>query len=317
MGAGATRDGKPNQIFKYRVACQKCINSYQRDWAGGPCHWRPRDINLSSSGTSCFNGYDENNKIDTHPKDTKTCKNAECKKCKNALYIDPETGITIFEESGTSTRQMDQVDDRAIPSRFAHWKNEFLLNWEVGMSLKFDVDPETFRAKNCPGLEVTNDGKGPFEDAICAINAVCTSKVPDCPPQDYIDPTSGKPIRQILEEFADDHDVWAEAFLAGWQRMQETGYDVLNDAPQNSWMGYNTLKEMGAVIGDDYEDFIDQHAPVVFTKEDTTKCHWKIQNGNCKEGTFREIYEEKGAPIPDLIFGPSCDNFEDCNNPAF
>ena len=153
---------------------------------------------------------------------------------------------------------MDPVDDRA--DRWDQWRQEFLLNWEVGMIKKFDVDPETFRAKNCSGLEIkpketneegkeTNNGTGLFEGGICAINAVCTSKVPDCPPQDYDDPTSGKPIRQILEEFADDHDVWAEAFLAGWQRMQETGYAALNDAPQNSWMGYNTLKEMGAVIG--------------------------------------------------------------------
>ena len=49
----------------------------------------------SNSGTSCWNwnGFDENNKIDTHPRQDK-------KVCKDALYVDPETGITIFKESG-------------------------------------------------------------------------------------------------------------------------------------------------------------------------------------------------------------------------
>ena len=31
--------------------------------------------------------------------------------------------------------------------RINGWKNEFLLNWEVGMANKFDTDPVTMRAK--------------------------------------------------------------------------------------------------------------------------------------------------------------------------
>ena len=91
--AGATRDGKPNTSYEYRVACQKCMDSYQRDWAGGPCHWRlHRQATDSSDGPNCFNGFDENNKINTHPKNKDNCR--------DALYIDPDTGITIFEEPG-------------------------------------------------------------------------------------------------------------------------------------------------------------------------------------------------------------------------
>ena len=68
--------------------------------------------------------------------------------------------------------------------------------------------------------------------------------------QDYTDERQ-KPVRQILEDFADDHDAWARVFLEAWQRMQETGYTSgqLNDAPENSWMGYYKLEEMGANVG--------------------------------------------------------------------
>ena len=68
--------------------------------------------------------------------------------------------------------------------------------------------------------------------------------------QDYTDKRQ-KPVRQILEDFADDHDARARVFLEAWQRMQETGYTSgqLNDAPENSWLGYYKLEEMGANIG--------------------------------------------------------------------
>ena len=56
-------------------------------------------------------------------------------------------------------------------------------------------------------------------------------------------------MNRIVEDFADDHDLWARSFLEGWQRFTETGYTDLKDGPQNSWMGFYKLKEMGVDTG--------------------------------------------------------------------
>ena len=55
----------------------------------------------------------------------------------------------------------------------------------------------------------------------------------------------------IVEEFADDHSAWAEAFLGAWQRMQEMRQDPndMKDGPVNSWLGYYPLQEIGAPTG--------------------------------------------------------------------
>ena len=63
---------------------------------------------------------------------------------------------------------------------------------------------------------------------------------------------TGKPIYKIVEEFADDHDDWAEAFLEAFPRMQSIGYTNLQDGPENSWLGYYSLEDMGAKIGSFY-----------------------------------------------------------------
>ena len=39
------------------------------------------------------------------------------------------------------------------------WKNEFLLNWEVGMANKFDTDPVTMRAKGKYSLRLEQRNK--------------------------------------------------------------------------------------------------------------------------------------------------------------
>ena len=77
---------------------------------------------------SCFNGFDESNKF----------YNGSGSSCENA-YISSE-GVSV---EGTQTKPATSES-----SKFAQWTNQFLLNWEVGTVLKFDVDPETFRATN-------------------------------------------------------------------------------------------------------------------------------------------------------------------------
>ena len=53
---------------------------------------------------------------------------------------------------------------------------------------------------------------------------------------------SGDSYSEIIEKFADDHEFWAEEFLEGWDKMLRNGYNSgqLSDAPQTSWLGYNS-----------------------------------------------------------------------------
>ena len=61
----------------------------------------------------------------------------------------------------------------------------------------------------------------------------------------------GTPVYDIVEQFADDHDVWAKQFLGAWERMQRIGYNKkdLKVGPKNSWMGYYPLRDMDATFG--------------------------------------------------------------------
>ena len=141
-------------------------SSYFQAWAGGPCHWRPtvqqdgEAPNQEKIVTSCYNGMDESGNY----------KNATKEGCENAYFT--KEGVEVG----------GQNHKRPTGRKYAQWTNQFLLNWEVGMTHKFDVDPETFRATNCTGLEVAEDGSG-FVDGICQINSVCTSKRAFCPVQ--------------------------------------------------------------------------------------------------------------------------------------
>ena len=62
-----------------------------------------------------------------------------------------------------------------------------------------------------------------------------------CPLNDYA--PEGVPLFQLVEDMADDHDLWAAHLLAGYEKMIENGYQhhQLKDAPENSWFGYYTM----------------------------------------------------------------------------
>ena len=124
-----------------------------------------------------------------------------------------------------------------------------MLNYEAGLYKKFDIDAAAMRATGCDGINLQNPN-AMWEDGwdMLSLNAVKTSRANDCPKNDLKD-ENDKPIYEIVEEFADDHDVWASAFLDAWGRMQSIGYNELKDAKQNSWLGYHTLVDMGADIG--------------------------------------------------------------------
>ena len=111
------------------------------------------------------------------------------------------------------------------------------------------------RGTGCDGINLQTPN-AMWEDGwdIQDLNAVTASRVNNCTVNDF-EGENGKPIYKIVEEFADDHDVWASAFLDAWERMQSIGYDDLKNAPQSSWLGYFTLLDMNADIGILYSTF--------------------------------------------------------------
>ena len=52
----------------------------------------------------------------------------------------------------------------------------------------------------------------------------------------------GEDIVDIVDEFADDHDIWTRDFLDAWVIMMNNGASNLVDAPENSWLGHYTIK---------------------------------------------------------------------------
>ena len=81
---------------------------------------------------------------------------------------------------------------------------------------------------------------------------------------DIPDGKGGKPAYQIVEELADDNEVWAESFIRGWEIFSSNGYDNLKPGPQESWMGFASLEAQGINVGN-FEMYIKENSPVWFT----------------------------------------------------
>ena len=60
----------------------------------------------------------------------------------------------------------------------------------------------------------------------------------NCTRASYKLPGESQTSADIVESFADDHEVWTKEFLDGWEVIQKNGYgDSLTDGPQRSWLG--------------------------------------------------------------------------------
>ena len=226
-------NGNPVAMWGLRVSCSDCWNTTQ-SWAGGPCHWRPSmptapDCpNREKIMPDCFDKFENGQR---QIKTDHSCKD---------IQFSPE-GVQI---GNSGTINVDTSD-----AGTGGWSNMFMLNYEAGMYKKFDIDEAAMRGTGCPGINLQNPDEMWTDGWDCLkANAVILSRVNQCPKQDLADET-GKPIYKIVEEFADDHDVWADAFMEAFPRMQSIGYTDLKDGPDNSWLGYYTLEDMGANIG--------------------------------------------------------------------
>ena len=75
---------------------------------------------------------------------------------------------------------------------------------------------------------------------------------------------------KFVEDTADDHDVFGQNLLAGFERMIQNGYDPildLQDAPTNSWFGYYTMENQDRFSNalDNFEEFVVDNVPLTFT----------------------------------------------------
>ena len=175
---------------------------------------------------SCFNGFDD--------RGNKTVDNTR-KGCGEA-WID-ERGVEHNPAKQAST------DEDIVKT----WTGEYGLPLEYGLYKKFvntagTTEGTAYRPTGCPALpdnwedfphiQQEDQGKSQFR----------WTDVEDCPLNDYA--PEGKALHEIVEEMADDHDIFARNFLAGYERMIENGYDSdveLEVAPVNSWFGYYTM----------------------------------------------------------------------------
>ena len=143
------------------------------------------------------------------------------------------------------------------------WSGEFAMLFEYGLYKKFESSKPSYRPVGCPGLP------DKWEDMPYSGHDMNWTKIERCPLNDYA--PEGKPLYQIVEDTADDHDVFGQNLLAAFERMIQNGYDPildLQDAPTNSWFGYYTMENQDRfsdALDENFEDFVVENAPLTFT----------------------------------------------------
>ena len=212
-------NGNPLPTHDWRVSCQPLWNTTE----GGPCFMRPTsrvvpDGPIEDAGVyDCAESMDENGNIIL-----KNTTNKDRKNCVDATF--DKNGIQI---GGKQLTHQDHVG--------SGWNNMFALPYEIGLHRKFDITGPAHRPTGCPGINIALEDY-PYNQGEFSVQSPTTG----CD-RNYYSP-EGIPIYMIVEEFADDQDVWSESFFDGWQIMQRNGYDDLKDGPQESWLGYDSLE---------------------------------------------------------------------------
>jgi len=227
-------NGEPLALTQWRVHCGPVWNTTD----GGPCFVRPSKQHCPEKNperpklrANCFGGYDDAGK--RIPLDT------DC--CRDATFTDDGVQIGGCEET----------------KRRCGFNLQFALPYELGMYNKMSYKNDTLRPWGCDGINI--ERKDPRWNG----RPTYGTPVMTCQRNDLN--LDGEPAYKVIEDFADNHDVWARDFLDGWELMQANGYgNSLSAGPQNGWLGFNSLRERGDVV-DDYESFIHDNVPLVFT----------------------------------------------------
>ena len=215
--------GEPVGGYGFRGHCKALWDAPE----GGPCFFRPimpscpdQNPNAEDFRENCFGGFDSDGNVKLRDDDC----------CKDATIDERgvQSGGCGFHECGFDTH--------------------FLLNMEMGLYYNITVDeferphrgdPED---AGCAGLETDANqwkysesflGDGHKHFGSPSLHCGKSQLAPE-----------GTPVTKIVDAYANDHDVWTEDFLKAWPKMQHNGYaeGSLNDGPQNSWLGYVSLK---------------------------------------------------------------------------
>ena len=199
--------GQPIGGYGFRAHCTELWNAPD----GGPCFFRPITVACSEENphasdyrSNCFGGFESDGKI--KPRDDQCCKDA------------------VFDDLG--------VQSGGCISQSCSFHTNFLLNMEMGLYYNITVD-DYERPHGCNGMEGNvTEWRNPPSWGSPALHCNKT----DYAPENVV-------VSDIIDAFANDHDIWADAFLDAWPRMQHNGYaeGELLDGPQSSWLGYASL----------------------------------------------------------------------------
>ena len=136
---------------------------------------------------------------------------------------------TVYDED----RVQSYLDEREgnVGSQGCGTELSFALTYEVNMMYGFDVDEE-FRPVGCAGALERMWYPENSEDAKSLTTNSCPLNM-----EAYED---GETLSEITRSFGEDHDVWNKAFMEGWEKFVENGYQEgeLVAGPEYSWLGY-------------------------------------------------------------------------------
>jgi hypothetical protein len=220
FGQPLSRDVQGN----FQFSCYEWWNTTTRD-DSGPCFFRPMTTNAPHSSPDwdllpripCF-------KWDYDLEDFVRLDEPEYCADEN-ITIDRDTGV----QYGGIAKHNSQS-----------WAFTFFLNYEMNFMKDFEMGSEN-RPRGC-NLPDVYPG---WDDPDTKPEATEVGRVPiDCSRASFKLPGESQTSADIVEAFADDHEVWTKEFLDGWEIIQKNGYgDSLMDGPEISWLGYSLLPE--------------------------------------------------------------------------
>jgi len=224
--------GKPNMGTLWKLGCTKAWSSNMTENGyGGPCFFRPTNGGCNRPGEErskiCLDHFDDNGNIVL-----KSGRKDRNLLCNNTVYDENRIQYYLDADERVSNIGSQQCNNELT----------FALTYEVNFGIDFEVDSE-FRPIGCNGdmEKMQWGGKG-------------RGTTVNCPPN--LKEYEGKPLSTITRGIAEDHDVWNQAFLSGWEKFAENGYEEseLQPGPENSWLG-----------GANTESFEDATYPLIFT----------------------------------------------------
>jgi len=208
----------------FQFTCTEWWNTTTRE-DSGPCYFRPMTQNSPHS-------YPDPDLIPRYP----------CFKWDYDLedFVRLEEPVECTDESVTIDRDTGVQYGGPEHHNSQSWSFTFFLNYEMNFIKNFEMGSEN-RPRGC-NLPDVYPG---WDDPETKPDATVVGRIPiNCTRATYKLPGESQTSADIVESFAEDHEVWTKEFLDGWEIIQKNGYgDSLVDGPEISWLGYSLLPE--------------------------------------------------------------------------